>query len=56
MILDNDLRFTSLLVETVGDGGGCGHIDDTKDLETCDSSGILGSLTLSVVEVYKRYY
>jgi hypothetical protein len=47
------LRFTSLLVETVCNGGGCRLVDDTKNLETCNCSGILGSLTLSVVEVYK---
>jgi len=50
-IVDDDLRFTTLLVETVGDGGGGRLVDDTEDLETGDGSGILGGLTLSVVEV-----
>lgn len=38
-------------VETVGEGSGSGLVDDAEDLETGDSSGILSSLTLGVVEV-----
>ena len=53
-IVDNNLRFTSLLVETVGNGGGCRLVYDTKNLETCDCSGVISSLTLSVVEIYNR--
>ena len=40
-----------LLVETVGGGGGGGLVDDTEDIETGDETGIIGSLTLGVVEV-----
>lgn len=50
-IIDDDLRFTTLLVETVGDSGGGGFVDDTEDLKTGDCAGVLGSLTLGVVEV-----
>lgn len=50
-IVDDDLRFAALLVETVGDGGSGGFVDDTEDLETGDGTGILGGLTLSVIEV-----
>lgn len=50
-IVDDDLRFTALLVKTVGDGGGGRFVDDTEDGETGDGSGVLGGLTLSVVEV-----
>lgn len=50
-IVDDDLGLSTLLVETVGDGGSGRLVDDTKDLETSNSAGILGSLALSVVEV-----
>ena len=33
-IVDDDLGFTTLLVKTIGDGGGGGRlVDDAKDLE-----------------------
>jgi NAD-specific glutamate dehydrogenase len=51
-IVDDDLGFTTLLVETVGDGGSGGLVDDTEDLETGDGTGILGGLTLSIIEVW----
>jgi hypothetical protein len=50
-IVDDDLGFTALLVESVGDGGGGRFVDDAEDVEACDGTGVLGSLTLSVVEV-----
>lgn len=53
-IVNDDLRFATLLVETVGDGGSGGFVDDTEDLETGDGTGILGGLTLGVVEVWQR--
>ena len=39
------------LVETVGKGGSGGLVDDTEDVETSNLTGILGGLTLRVVEV-----
>lgn len=51
-IEDENVSLTlSLLVETVGDGGSRGLVDDTKDVEPSDEAGIFGSLTLRVVEV-----
>ena len=52
-IVDNDAGFTAFLVETVCDSCGGGFIDDTENLETSDRAGILGRLTLRVVEVCK---
>ena len=49
-IVDNDLAFTlRLLVETVGDGGGGGLVDDTEDVETGNDTGVLGGLSLVVL-------
>ena len=51
-IEDEDVALTlNLLVETVGNGGSSGLVDDTEDVETGNQTGILGSLTLGVVEV-----
>eukprot|EP00040_Diaphanoeca_grandis_P038183 m.255958 g.255958 ORF g.255958 m.255958 type:complete len:541 (-) comp33994_c0_seq1:342-1964(-) len=52
--LEISLGFTlggHLFTETVRDGGGCGFVDDTKDVESTDTSSVLGGLTLSVVEI-----
>merc|ERR1719187_1504419 len=40
-----------LLVHTIGNGSSSGFIDDTHNLHSSDDSGILGGLSLSVVEV-----
>jgi hypothetical protein len=51
-IEDQDVALTgSLLVETVGDGSSGGLVDDTENVKSRDHTGILGSLTLRVVEV-----
>jgi hypothetical protein len=51
-IEDQDVALTlGLLVKTVGDSGSGGLVDDTENVETGDETGVLGSLTLRVVEV-----
>jgi hypothetical protein len=50
-IVDDDLGLALAFVETVGDGSGSRFVDDTKNLEAGNGSGILSGLTLSVVEV-----
>lgn len=40
-----------LLVETIGNGSSSRLVDDTENVHTRDHTGILGSLTLRVVEV-----
>ena len=45
------LSRTFLLVQPVGNSGGCGLVDDTENVKTGDDSGILGGLPLGVVEV-----
>jgi hypothetical protein len=37
--------------ETVGDSGSGGLVDDTEDVKSGDGTGVLGGLTLVVVEV-----
>ena len=50
-IVDEDLRFTTLLIKTVGDGGSGRPANDTENLETGDGTSIFSSLTLDIVEV-----
>lgn len=52
-IIDEDIALLVGLsgTKTVGDGSSSGFVDDTKDVKTRDSSGILSRLTLVVVEV-----
>ncbi|GMR38067.1 hypothetical protein PMAYCL1PPCAC_08261 [Pristionchus mayeri] len=40
-----------LLVETVSDGGCRGFVNDSEHVEASDGTGVLGGLTLGVVEV-----
>jgi hypothetical protein len=51
-IEDENVAFTfTLLVETVGNSGSGGLVDNTLDIETSNGTSILGSLTLGIVEV-----
>jgi len=48
---ENVLLTLSLFVETVSDSGSGGLVDDSLDVETSDGTGILGGLSLGVIEV-----
>ena len=51
-IEDEDVTFAGvLLVETVRNSGGGGLVDDSLDRHAGDGAGVLGGLTLGVVEV-----
>jgi hypothetical protein len=49
-IVDSD-NAVSLLLETVGKSGSSGLVDNTENVQTGNLTGILGGLTLRVVEV-----
>jgi hypothetical protein len=48
-IVDNDLALAVSLVQTVGDGGGSGLVDDSEDVKTGNDTGVLGGLSLVVL-------
>jgi len=49
---DEDVLLSlSGFVQTVGNSSGCGLVDDTEDVQTRDGTGILGGLTLAVIEI-----
>ena len=52
-IVDQDVALLPGLAgaETVGDSGSGGLVDNTEDVKARDGTGVLGSLTLVVVEV-----
>ena len=51
-VIDDDSGLgAGLLVKAVGDGSGCGFIDNTEDLQAGDSSCVFCCLALGVVEV-----
>jgi len=52
-IVDQDIALLLSLAraQTIGDGSSSGLVNDTEDVQTGDGTGILGSLTLVVVEV-----
>jgi hypothetical protein len=49
-IVDGD-NLVSLLVQAIGKSGGSRLINNTQDVKSRDLTGILGGLTLCVVEV-----
>lgn len=49
-IVDDNVSFSTGLVESVSDRGGGRFVDNSENVKSSDSSCVLGSLTLSVVE------
>lgn len=43
-----------LLVEAVGNGRGCGLVDDTEDIKTGNGSGVFCSQSLRVIKVCRN--
>jgi hypothetical protein len=50
-IKDKNRLFFSFLVQTVGNGGGGGLVDDTENVESGNGSSVLGGLSLRIVEI-----
>lgn len=48
-IVDNDLALAISLIQTVGNSGGGGLVDDSEDVQTGNDTGVLGGLTLVVL-------
>ncbi len=48
---DEDVLVLLALLQPVGEGGRGGLVDDAQHVEACDLTGLLGGLTLGVVEV-----
>src|SRR4029453_463546 len=52
--IEDEYGFVLQLVNAVREGCGCRLIDDPKDFEPGDPSGVLGRLALCVVEVRRH--
>ena len=50
-IVDNDVSLTVILVQAVSNSSGGGLVNDTQDVQAGNDTGVLGSLSLVVVEV-----
>lgn len=48
-IVDNDLALAIGLVQTIGNSGGGGLVDNSEDVQTGNDTGVLGGLTLVVL-------
>ena len=49
-VVDRD-DFVVVLIEAVGERGGCRLVDDAQNLQPCDGAGVFRGLALAVVEV-----
>lgn len=52
-IVDSD-NLVTFLVKTKGKSSSCRFVDDTEDVETGNGTGILGSLTLCIIEISRN--
>lgn len=46
-----DVFLSLFLIQTVGNGGGSGFIQDSDNVQTSNKTGIFSSLSLSIVEI-----
>lgn len=53
-VKDKDILLATLLVQTIGNGGGGWLVDYSSNVEAGDYAGVLGSLPLSIIEVRWR--
>src|SRR3989338_392559 len=50
-IKDHDLLFFAGFIQTISEAGGRRLIDDTKDFESRDLTGVLGGLALVIIKI-----
>ncbi|CAA6666594.1 unnamed protein product [Spirodela intermedia] len=53
-VKDKYILLATLLIQTVGNGGGGWFVDYSGNIETGDHASVLGSLSLSIIEVRWR--
>lgn len=51
-IVYKNSRLGSILIETIGEGGGGGFIQDPQNIKTGNCTSVLGRSALGIVEIY----
>lgn len=49
--IEDENVLLSFLIKTIGNGGSSGLVQDSDDIEASDDTGILGGLSLRVIEI-----